>query len=66
VIAMWDIRRARDAAWCNGEALWALRADTRLRSEFLETLDHTVGFAGRGLLVPADTVLRRLSRLFAR
>ena len=32
VVAMWDIRRARDAAWTNGEALWALRAQPELRS----------------------------------
>jgi hypothetical protein len=66
VIAMWDISRARDAAWCNGEALWALRAEASLRDEFVETLDRMVGFAGRGLLVPADTVLRRIARVFTR
>ena len=66
VLAMWDIRRARDAAWCNGETLWALRSDAALRTEFVGALDRMVGFAGRGLLIPADTVLRRIARLFPR
>ena len=66
MIAMWDISRARDAAWVNGEALWALRADADLRTDYVATLDRMVGFAGRGLLVPADTMLRRLARIFAR
>ena len=35
-IAMWDVCRARDAAWI----------------QYVDTLDRSVGFAGRGLLVP--------------
>jgi hypothetical protein len=66
IVAMWDVSRARDAAWVNGEALWALRAAPTLRDEFVETLDRMVGFAGRGLLVPADTLLRTLARALAR
>jgi hypothetical protein len=66
ILAMWNVRRARDAAWINGETLWALRADARLRTAFVATLDRTVGFAGRGLLVPTQTTLGRLGRLFAR
>jgi hypothetical protein len=62
VVAMWDVARARDAAWTNAEALWALRGDRDLYDAYLATLDRTVGFAGRGLLVPADTVLARLAR----
>jgi hypothetical protein len=65
VVAMWNIRRARDAAWVNGESLWALKADASLCAEFVATLDRMVGFAGRGLLVPADTTLHRLARIFA-
>jgi hypothetical protein len=64
VIAMWDVERARDAAWINGLALWHLRADRELGDAFLATLDRSVGLASRGLLVPADTVLRRLRRRF--
>jgi hypothetical protein len=63
VVAMWDVRRARDAAWANGQALWALRNEPSLASEFLTSLDHMVGFAGRGLLVPADSLVRRLGRV---
>jgi hypothetical protein len=62
VVAMWDITRARDAAWTNAEALWALRTSPELSSRYLDTLDRSVGLAGRGLLTPADTWLGRLRR----
>jgi Family of unknown function (DUF5995) len=62
VVAMWDIRVAREAAWANAETLWAIRGDAALRADFVRTLDRTVGLASRGLLVPADTWLRRLAR----
>lgn len=52
VVAMWNVARAREAAWTNAETLWALRGLPRLRSEFLRSLDRMVGFAGRGLLRP--------------
>jgi hypothetical protein len=52
VIAIWNVERARDAAWVNGETLHALRAVPTLASRFLSTLDRMVGFAGRGLLRP--------------
>jgi hypothetical protein len=52
-VAMWDVARARDAAWVQALTLWALRALPDLQHRFLDTLDHVVGFAGRGLLVPA-------------
>jgi hypothetical protein len=64
VVAMWDVERARDAAWTNGQALWALRDEELLASEFLLTLDRMVGLASRGLLVPADSFAQKLSRLF--
>jgi hypothetical protein len=63
VIAMWDVSRARDAAWTNGQTLWGLRALPELGAEFLEALDRMVGLAGRGLLLPADTLLQKLGRL---
>jgi hypothetical protein len=62
VVAMWNISRARDAAWTNAEALWAVRDNTDLSRDYLATLDRMVGLAGRGLLVPADTWLQRLAR----
>lgn len=63
VVAMWDVSRARDAAWTNGQALWALRDVPPLGDEFLLALDRFVGLASRGLLIPADSLLRRLARL---
>ena len=62
VVAMWNVGRARDAAWTNGQALWTLRAEPSLASDFLRTLDRMVGLASRGLLVPADSFLRKLGR----
>jgi hypothetical protein len=52
-IAMWDVARARDAAWVQAQTLWILRTVPRLQAAALETLGHVIGFAGRGLLVPA-------------
>jgi hypothetical protein len=52
VLAMWNVERAREAAWTNANALWALRILPHLRAEFEATLDSFVGFAGRGLLRP--------------
>jgi Family of unknown function (DUF5995) len=66
VVAMWDVSRARDAAWTNAQALWGLRSLPDLRAEFLEALDRMVGFASRGLLVPADSILQKLARLLTR
>lgn len=57
VVAMWDVARARDAAWTNAEALWALRSEPVLADRFLATLDRTVGMAGRGLLLPSHGLL---------
>jgi Family of unknown function (DUF5995) len=62
VVAMWNVERARYAAWINAEALWALRDDHELSAHYLATLDSTVGFAGRGLLRPAETWLGRVGR----
>jgi Family of unknown function (DUF5995) len=62
VVAMWDVGRARDAAWTNGQALWALRDEPPLASSFLLTLDRIVGLTSRGLLLPADSLLQRLGR----
>jgi hypothetical protein len=52
VIAIWSIAEARSAAWTNAEALWALRDHPDVTAAFEDTLDGTVGFASRGLLVP--------------
>lgn len=50
VVAMWDVARARDAAWANAEALWALRGDDALAATWLAALDRMVGLTARGLL----------------
>jgi hypothetical protein len=63
VVAMWDVSRARDAAWTNGRTLWGLRASPDLAADFLAALDRMVGLASRGLLLPADSVLQKLARL---
>ena len=65
IVAMWKVRAAREAAWTNAETLWAIRGDAKVRADFVRTLQRTVGLAGRGLLVPADTWLRRLARRLA-
>jgi hypothetical protein len=51
-VAMWNVRRARDAAWINAQTLWTLAPFPAVQKRFAATLDRTVGFAGRGLLVP--------------
>jgi hypothetical protein len=62
VVAMWDVDRARDAAWTNAQALWALDDEQPLADDYLLALDRMVGFASRGLLVPADSWLLKLGR----
>jgi hypothetical protein len=57
-VAMWKVRKARDAAWTNGQVLWGLRGAPLLRERFFNRLDGLVGMAGQGLLLPRDpTVL---------
>lgn len=62
VVAMWDVDRARDAAWTNAQALWELGDGSPLASDYLLALDRMVGFASRGLLIPADSWLLRIGR----
>jgi len=66
VVAMWDVERARDAAWTNSTALWALGGQPPLAGDYLLALDRMVGLASRGLLIPADTLLLKLGRALAR
>jgi hypothetical protein len=61
LLAMWKVRNAREAAWTNGEVVWHLRAQPRLRRDYLARLDHMVGFAGRGLLAPRLGVAKERS-----
>jgi hypothetical protein len=62
VLAMWDVERARDAAWTNAQALWALGVEPPLAADYLLALDRMVGLASRGLLIPADSLLLKLAR----
>ena len=50
VIAIWNIRAAREAAWTNGTVLWTLRVADTVEKAYLRTLDRSVGMASRGLL----------------
>jgi hypothetical protein len=52
VLVMWDVRKAREAAWTSGEVLWHLRAAPFLQRDYLTKLDQMTAFAGRGLLLP--------------
>lgn len=51
VIAMWNVAKAREAAWANSAALWHLNGVPPVRTAFVDTLDASVGLASRGLLV---------------
>lgn len=52
IVAVWNVEKARDAAWIRAEVLWSLRALPPLRADYEEMNDHAVGFAGRALLTP--------------
>lgn len=52
VLGNWSISRAREAGWINSTLLWEIHSIPPLRNAFISNLDHTVGFAGRGLLIP--------------
>jgi hypothetical protein len=66
VLAMWDVDRARDAAWTNAQGLWALAGEPSLAGDYLVALDRMVGLASRGLLIPADSWLLKLGRALSR
>lgn len=52
LISSWDIDKARDVAWVNVEALWALRKLVPLADRYESALAGTVGMASRCLLTP--------------
>jgi hypothetical protein len=52
ILVMWNVRKARDAAWTHGEVLWQLRKTPRLQRDYAAQLDLMTAFAGRGLLFP--------------
>jgi Family of unknown function (DUF5995) len=55
-VAVWDVEKARDAAWIRAEVIWSLRALPPLRHDYEEMNDRAVGFAGRALLTPVGLV----------
>ena len=52
VVAVWNVERARDAAWVGAEVIWSLRSLPALRDDYAAVDDRAVGFAGRALLTP--------------
>ena len=52
VVGNFSISAAREVAWANAVTLWHLRREEALTGLFLDGLDRTVAFAGRGLLLP--------------
>jgi hypothetical protein len=66
VLAMWNVRTARDAAWLNSEVLWTLRPMPEVGAHYLGVLDRMTGYAGRGLLVRTEPGEVGLSQLRAR
>ncbi len=52
VVAVWNVEKARDAAWVGAEVIWSLRELPPLRADYEAANDRAVGFAGRALLTP--------------
>lgn len=55
-VAVWNVQRARDAAWIRAEVIWSLRALPGLRDNYVAMNDRAVGFAGRALLTPVGLI----------
>ena len=51
-VAVWDVEKARDAAWVSAKVIWSLRKVPPLRRDYEATNDRLIGFAGRALLTP--------------
>jgi Family of unknown function (DUF5995) len=52
LISSWDIDKAREVAWVNVEAMWAMRGVGSLADRYQAALARTVGMASRCLLTP--------------
>jgi Family of unknown function (DUF5995) len=52
LVDSWNIDKARDVAWVNVEAMWAIRHVGSLAERYREALARTVGMASRCLLTP--------------
>ena len=54
IVNSWKIDKARDVAWVNVEAMWALRDVGSLAKRYRAALARTVGMASRCLLTPTQ------------
>ncbi len=52
LISSWNIDKARDVAWVNAEAMWAIRRIESLADRYQAALARTVGMGSRYLLTP--------------
>jgi hypothetical protein len=52
LVSSWKIDKARDVAWVNVEAMWALRRAGTLAARYRAALARTVGMGSRCLLTP--------------
>ena len=50
LMALWSIDKARDLAWTNGQAQWALRSAPAMRDRVLAGTDKMAGFFGSLIL----------------
>jgi uncharacterized protein DUF5995 len=53
IVNSWNIDKARDVAWVNVEAMWAIRRSVRLAARYRSALARTVGMGSRLLLTPS-------------
>jgi hypothetical protein len=53
LVNSWKIDKARDVAWVNVEAMWAIRRSGRLSARYRAALARTVGMGSRLLLTPS-------------
>jgi hypothetical protein len=52
IVAVWDVERARDAAWIRAQVIWTLRDAPSLQRDYEAVNDRATGLAGRALLIP--------------
>jgi hypothetical protein len=51
-VAVWNVERARDAAWIRAQVIWTLRDSATLQKAYEDMNDRATGFAGGALLTP--------------
>jgi hypothetical protein len=55
LVSSWNIDKAREVAWVNAEALWAMRRAGPLADRYRVALARTVGMTSRCLLTPTPS-----------